>query len=377
MKKIKLLHITSSLKIGGAESLLCDLVQHMDPAQFEHHVIYFHDGPHSACLKQHGIAVYHVTGAMCLYDPVFFARLYNVIKKIDPDCIHTQLWSANNAGRVMGRLLGIPVVSALHNRLEQDGKLRNIIDRCTVPFAREIIAISATVAQSFLVKNANFKPSQVHNIANGIDSASLQKKSVQERVERKDLALLSPEHFIIGTVGRFVPIKNYDLILDAVALVCKQFSHVRLLIVGLGPMEHALKEKAKFLGIADKVIFIVGQPAYRYYLLFDCFTLGYNKEGISVALLEAMSFNVACVVADVDHDHIIQHDVNGLLVREPDAIALSNEIVRLVVDPQLAKKCGRNARDMVDKQFTFEKMQKDYEDIFKRVTADRCKQSVS
>ena len=59
-KKIKLLHITSSLKMGGAETVLCDLIEHMDHTQFEHHVIYFHDGPHKQKLQNVGIECYRI-----------------------------------------------------------------------------------------------------------------------------------------------------------------------------------------------------------------------------------------------------------------------------------------------------------------------------
>jgi len=111
-KKIKLLHITSSLKMGGAESLLCDLIKNMDHEMFEHHVIYFHDGPHSVCLKELGIPIYQIKGLISLYDPLFCTRLYKLVKKIKPDCIHTLLWVANVSGRIIARLLKIPIASA-------------------------------------------------------------------------------------------------------------------------------------------------------------------------------------------------------------------------------------------------------------------------
>ncbi|GAG40717.1 unnamed protein product, partial [marine sediment metagenome] len=90
MKKDRptLVHLTSSLKIGGAESVLCSLLNHPDTQQFDHHVIYFHDGPYSERLRAKGITLHQVTGFVSLYDPIFCVRLYRLIQTIRPQGIH-------------------------------------------------------------------------------------------------------------------------------------------------------------------------------------------------------------------------------------------------------------------------------------------------
>ena len=102
MQKIKLLHITSSLKMGGAEAVLCDLISSMDPNTFEHCVIYIHDGMHRECLIKLGVPHYQLQGAISLFDPIFFINLMHLIKKINPDLIHSMLW-AGNIARQNGR----------------------------------------------------------------------------------------------------------------------------------------------------------------------------------------------------------------------------------------------------------------------------------
>ncbi|MCX5922363.1 MAG: glycosyltransferase [Candidatus Dependentiae bacterium] len=364
MTKIQLLHVTSSLKVGGAETLLCDLINTMDGQKFEHHVIYFHDGPHSDCLKKAGVPTYHIKGAIALYDPIFFKRLYTTIKKINPDCMHTQLWAANNTGRVIARMLNIPIVCALHNKVSQDGFLRNSIDRCTTRFADAFIAISPNVATSLTTRSTWISPARITIIPNGVDGALLHTKAAHENVERASLGL-TPEHFVIGSVGRFVPIKQYDIMLKAFALVHQQAPHARLMLVGLGPLEQQLRQQAQELGISAQVIFIIDQPAYRYYPLFDCFSLAYNQEGISVALLEAMSFNLPCVIADVDPTHmVLKHEFNGLLIPTATPQALAQNYLRLIQDPGLSQQLGIHARDTVENNFSFKKMLHAYEALF-------------
>src|SRR5579859_5390998 len=102
-KRKKVVHLISSLKIGGAESLLYDLIVGLGNQDYEHHVIYFHHGPHVARLEQLGVSTYQVRGIITLYDPIFFWRLARLIKKLKPDVIHSALWAANFAGRIIAR----------------------------------------------------------------------------------------------------------------------------------------------------------------------------------------------------------------------------------------------------------------------------------
>ena len=71
MKKI-ILHLITSLNMGGAETLLCDLLERADTSSYEYAVIYFHEGPNVARLHKLGIPTYHIKGLFCLYDPIFF-----------------------------------------------------------------------------------------------------------------------------------------------------------------------------------------------------------------------------------------------------------------------------------------------------------------
>ena len=57
-KRVKLLHVTSSLKIGGAEAVLCDIIRTLGHNEFEHHVIYFHYGPNVDRVRDVGVCMF-------------------------------------------------------------------------------------------------------------------------------------------------------------------------------------------------------------------------------------------------------------------------------------------------------------------------------
>jgi hypothetical protein len=76
MPKLKVLHLTTSLKMGGAETILYDLLRNMDNGLYENYVIYFYDGPFVDKLKNLEIPTYQVKGLFCKYDPIFMFRLF-------------------------------------------------------------------------------------------------------------------------------------------------------------------------------------------------------------------------------------------------------------------------------------------------------------
>jgi len=237
-KKIKLLHVTSSLKIGGAEAVLCDIVRTLGNDEFEHHVIYFHEGPNVERIINFGAKTYHVKGLVSLYDPIFFIKLFLLIKKLKPDVIHSLLWSANVSSRLASWFLKIPNVSVYHLDIYNDGFFRKVIDRSTRKISDYIIAVSDDVAQS-LGSKITYKKIEV--ITNGIDFDYLHNNVMKNKIKKEDLGFCE-DNFIIGSVGRLHPQKNFSLLLKSFALISNVKKRARLVIVGVGNQEIYLKE---------------------------------------------------------------------------------------------------------------------------------------
>ena len=363
---IKIAHVISSLKKGGAEEVLCSLVEQLDPDQFVSYVLYFHDGPHVDRLRHAGIKLYHIRGLLCMYDPLFWCRLIVTLYHIKPDCIHALLWSAQCASRAIGRLLRIPVISAYHNQATLESGMRLFLDRITLNCTTNIIAVSRTVAQSITKAHSFIPASSITTIANGIDTARVEKYvSTHVNISKKDLNI--PEMSkVIGTVGRLHKVKNHTLLLQAYALVYKQYPNSYLLLLGDGPEQDSLTQYAQRMNLHMQVIFITHKQAYPYYSLFDCFVLASAQEGMSMALLEAHYFKCASVVAHTTLDHdVITHGHNGLLVAPDNAPAIANAIMSVLSNKTLQRNLGNNAHTHVLEKHTIETMVQQYEELFK------------
>ena len=366
IKKMNLCHMITGLERGGAEAVLYQLLQSLDTDNFEHTVIYFYPGPYVEKIKKLGIKTYHVTGLFTLYDPIFIYRLLKLVQKINPDCLHTLLWSANFLGRLIASWYSIRHVEVFHNNIDQNGLIRNFLDRITASKHGKIIAVSDGIANSLHHYAPWLAKPKVQVIKNGI---SLTNDEETSYVSKGQLGLRD-EHFVIGAVGRFEWVKNHSLLLTSFALLYDQYSNVRLVLVGAGSQEYYLRQRAYDLGIDDRVVFVVGQDARRYYRTFDCFVMSSYKEGLSMALLEAMSNEIPSIVIAAHKKHdVIVHQENGLLVDTNDAQELANEIELLMNNSILRSTLGKHAKVTIQEKFKLDVMVDHYNALYKSLVS--------
>ncbi len=370
MGKKVLVHIISNLGIGGAETVLYQLLRKLSSEDFDHKVIYFHGGAFVEKIKKLGISVYQVKGIVCPYDPLFFIRFFSLLHRLRPDCLHTVLWAANFLVRLAAVLFNIPLVQALHNNQDQNGFLRKVIDRLGPDVAGPIVVVSNGVSNSVVTHAPWIDKRKVCVIKNGIDAYEVKKNSDADIATRCELDL-NKDHFVIGTVGRFEAVKNYSLLLTAFAVLYDKYRTERLVMVGQGSQEGLLKQRAYHLGIEKEVIFITGQPGYRYYPLFDCFVMTSYKEGLSMALLEAMSFGVPCIVTSSEPVHdVLVHEKNGLIIPAGEPQVLADTIDLLARDKDLCLKLGKSAKETVERSFSLDSMVDGYSNLYKKTMTD-------
>lgn len=203
-------------------------------------------------------------------------------------------------------LSGIPVICTVHTVCEHEGFIRNAIEKLVTINPTLYIAVSDSVAQS-LITNRHINSHLIKVIKNGI-----------ETIELNPTLKKSNDYFTFGSVGRFVPVKNYDLLIKCFAVCIEKNSNCRLMLIGHGPEESKLKKLARKFNIEHKVIFITGQKAQPYYSQFDCFVQPSQFEGLSLALLEALHSHVPAIVTSPTKTHdIIRHRYNGYII-EPN-----------------------------------------------------------
>lgn len=357
---MKIVHIISSLQRGGAEMALANLLTQLQ-TQATHAVIFFHDGPVRKRIEELGIPCIQIRAWASYANPLFFFRLLHKIKFFAPDCIHTDLWAANLLGRICAWLLKIPCVSVVHAMTEHEGKIRTWIDTVIPCTPTTYVAVSDAVQRSLhQYKRLHTAPCTV--IKNGIDAKALQKSS-DVRIEKES------ETFLIGAVGRLIPEKNYAILLHSFAQLAQKHAHAELMIIGSGPEEAKLKLLAKQLQIADKIHWIGNKLAHPYYQFFDCYVQPSKTEGLSIALLEALSFSLPVIVTGKQKSHeVIQDDLHGIVIEPNDVAALTAALQTYIGQPEMRSHYGAAGYQMVTENFSMQATAQEYMKLFERVT---------
>ncbi len=199
---------------------------------------------------------------------------------------------------------------------------------------------------------------RVRNIPNGIDLARIEHSRTRSggRHPARDRLGLTPDHFVVGGVGRLEKHKGFQHLIDACVLLTPRHRRIALVLVGAGSMEVELRARAAEPGAeAVKVIF-TGHledpdgvlPAFDVLVLPS--TTAYETFG--QVLIEAMAFHVPVIGSRIGGiPEIIKHEQNGLLAAPGDAAALAAELARLAGDTELRRRLARAGRRTVEQHF--------------------------
>jgi glycosyltransferase involved in cell wall biosynthesis len=156
-----------------------------------------------------------------------------------------------------------------------------------------------------------------------------------------------PQHApVILGVGRLVPQKRFDLLIEALASDQDALEEWHLVLVGEGPLQAELEQRVAAAGLTGRVHFPGRTPAIGgWYRRADIFALSSDFEGYPNALLEAMARGLAVVATDCETGpaDLVEDGVNGLLVPPGDQRALAEALVRLAGDRDLRARLGRAA----------------------------------
>jgi len=136
------------------------------------------------------------------------------------------------------------------------------------------------------------------------------------------------------------------------------------MLLGDGQELERLRLIAGDLGISHAVRFIIGERAYGYYPLFDCFMQTSASEGISIALLEAMSCGVPPLVTHSEAIHsVITNSYDGLLINSSNPICIIDSIKLLIDNVTLRGTLSCNAQHTIAQRFALDTMIASYKEF--------------
>ena len=272
------------------------------------------------------------------------------------------------AASMAARLLGKSVIVKLGNsgqfgdletsRRSLRGRLRLAL---LLKWTDVFIALDDPIRAELLALGV--EPDRIRKIPNGVESGNFM--PVHSRTAAKDKIGLG-DKVVLVYVGRLAPQKSLPVLLEAFHGSLPDCPNLHLLMVGDGPDRTALEQRSQLLGIAGHVSFLGDQADVRPYLnAADIFVLPSQAEGISNALLEAMSAGLTCVVTRVGgHFELLDSGRCGILLPVGDVPAWSQTLTRLAHDPEKCRTLGAAAQEHVRSHFDLSVVGALYEELY-------------
>ena len=368
---LRVMFVITSMPVGGAETLLVDLVRRMDRKRFL---------PELCCLKYFdplgellAKEIPAFTGLLThKYDFPVLGRLVRLLRQRRIDAVVTVGTGGDKMfwGRLAAWLAGVPVIcSALHSTGLPDRV--ELLNRLLAPLSDAFIAVAEPHSR-YLAAHEGCPAEKVRVIPNGVDVERFH-PCWPSRALQQELGL-DPAAPVAGIVAALRPEKNHEMFLDTAALVRQKLPNARFLIVGDGPQRAKLEALAQNLGIAEVVRFLGTRSDIPEVLsLLDVLLLTSHMEANPLCLLEAMAVEKPVVATRVGSlGETVLEGWTGYLVPPGDSQRMAAQVLALMADRTRAGAMGRTGREHVIARWSVDRMVRGYEDLIAEIYTAKC-----
>jgi len=274
------------------------------------------------------------------------------------DVVHAQMLVPDGwAAARLGEELGVPVVATAHRADVLDVPARDPGSRARVAEAvgaiDQIVTVSRAIRDACESVGRPRRPVEV--VPNGADTRVFLPR---DRAEARARLGLPDDGPVVSYVGKLVPRKGVDALIDAMGLLARRPSGAPLLAaVGIGELRPSLEARARELGVADRVRFAGKVPHDEvawWIAAGDVFVLPSLSEGLPTVVCEAMACARPVVATAVDGTpEIVEDGETGFLVPPRDPPALAAALGRVLDDPPLAARLAARAHERALEDYTW------------------------
>lgn len=310
-----------------------------------------------------------------LKDALAVLNMALFLKRHSHHIVHTHNSKAGFVGRLAARLAGVPVVvHTVHGFSFHDQEppwrqwLFRSMERLASRWCDQLIFISQPL-MNWAIRDGIGNRAQMKRIYSGIELERFQPVSEKTSVDLRKQWGLGPKDAVVGMVSKLWDGKGHDILLHAFHKVRQVKAEAKLVIVGEGYLLEKLKGHAERLGLDGDVLF----PGFQMDVAplvatFDVAVLPSLFEGMGRVLLEAMALEKPVVASRVGGiPDLVEHGVNGYLVRPGDSEELQAAILRILNDPLRAREMGQAGRKKIKSEFDARVMVESIEAVYREL----------
>lgn len=367
---LRIIFITTSLGLGGAEKILYEILKEFKKREIL--VISLGDKDFfSSKLYNLGIKVEYLNlkNNLSLIYKIF--RLINILRKFRPKIIHTWLYKANIIGGIAAKLSGNKFIYwSIHHDLENEQKsFFRFLFMLISAFASQIIPKKIIFcSKSSAINHINFGFNSKRSIVinNGIDINKFKKDPSIYKEYRKNKFNLKNDTFLIGSIGRYHPIKDQKTLLKALLILKEKNINFKCILAG-----ENLNKKNKYLYKQicelklNNNIFLMGKIKNIKNILcsLDLLVISSLSECSPIVLLEAISSDLLCISTNVgDIKNIIQN--KNLLFKKRDHEELAKKIIFFMNNRNKFEINLKESKNIVLTKYSLKKMVNEYRKIY-------------
>lgn len=294
--------------------------------------------------------------------PLTLWRLHHRLRGLKPQILHAAAIDANVQAAIAAHITGVALVT------EEIGipRTRPAWGRWASGAAHRsadaVIAASESIGR-YLVAREAVPQDRIQVIYNCAEVEPVEPDA--RDAARHELDLVD-HHIVIGSVGRLVPEKAYDVLMRSFGSLARSDQRLHLVIAGDGPESARLAQIAERIGVSSRT-HLLGKRTdiARILRSFDVFVLPSRSEGLGIALIEAMLAGLPTVSAASDGIvEVIRHEDEGILVPPDDVEALSSAIASLLRDPAAARAMGQHGSAVAMSRFAPSRYTRDLMNLY-------------
>ena len=392
-KPISILHLITTLDVGGAEMMLLKLLSFMDLGVFSNQVVGLTAmGQVGKKISDRGFPVYALNMPSGRLTMDGLIRLWRILRFSKPTILQTWLYHADFLGLLFGKCAGVKNICwnirCSYRDLGEHGlSTRLALRLCTLlSFLPKTVIVNSQEGLKYH-SQLGYKPKQWKMIPNGFDlkrfrpnrkgrgkilsELGLDKKGRPEKEKKRGPGHAQPDTVLIGLIARYAPIKDHPLFIDAGRLLLEKRIDVHFVLAG---RDVTWENRTLADRIPDRWkghFHLLGErgDVEKITAALDIASLVSYGEGFPNIICEAMACGVPCVVTDVGDSARIVGDAGRVVpCRDPEAVAAAwNELIDLGEEGR--RGLGLAARQRVKERFDLSDAVRKYENLYASIAA--------
>ena len=354
---IRIVHVISALRTGGAEMMLAKLVNGLDRQRFSNVVISLADaGPLKPQIEGLGVPVYSLGMKRGPEDIFALNRLVRLLSELKPTIVQSWLYHADGLSTVAAKLARLPVLIWNVRCSDMDLTKYRSLTRCV----RWLLACCSGIPDAVIVNSVvgkrqheqlGYRPKRWEIIPNGFDIERF-RPNHETRVACRKSWGVNGDTAVIGLIARVDPMKDHETFFAAAEQTVRARSNVHFVLAGENTQ--TLREVVLKKGLMD-VVHLLGYRNDMEALLpgidICCLSSAFG-EGFPNVIGEAMACGVPCVSTDVGDVRGIVEET-GSIVPIRDADALAKALIDLIDrGPEERERLGRAARQKIETSYS-------------------------